>query len=228
MKRFLLILGILVASYCLAMAQSKVSYSLLVNESASADDTYDICIFRTTGGECLSLERNWKTNVTAAINYQANKRIRFQAGVAYNVLSLDEVNEALERDAFKIKYLSIPVRTHYFITQGKVKLYTGLGLRTDIRVNEIPPAPEEGYIVQDQGRNLAVSAEFLAGLEIAVLPKLSVNFEPTFSKGITSYSRDLESPSLGGNELSFFGIQMMPEFPQRIGITLGVTYGLFP
>lgn len=225
MKRFTtnLSLTLLMMLGTFSLSGQKLSYSLLVNESASLDDTYSICIYQTTGGECLDLERNWKMNVTAAVNYELNKRMRLQSGLAYNVLSLDKVNEALERDAYKIKYLSIPVRTHYFINQGKVSFYTGAGLRTDIRLNEASGGDLETP-VQDNGRSIALSMELMAGLEVKVLPQLSLNIEPIYSKGITSYSKDLQ---FGSNvQASFFGIQMMPEYPQRLGINLGFTYRL--
>jgi len=204
------------------MAQSKFSYSLLVNESASADDEYSVCLLRTTGGECVSLERNWKINITAAANYWLNDRVRLQSGLSYNVLSLDKVNEALDRDAFKIRYLSIPIRSHFFITKGKVSFYTGAGIRTDIRLNDAP-SQDLDLGIRDNGRAIALSAEVLLGLEIKVSPQLAINFEPTFSRGITSYDRDPDITALNN---SFFSIPMMVEHPQRLGITLGVTYSL--
>lgn len=204
------------------LAQSKFSYSLLVNESASADDEYSVCVLRTTGGECISLERNWKLNVTAAANYRVNKNVRLQSGIAYNVLSLDKVNEALNRDAFKINYLSIPVRSHFFISHGKTSFYTGLGIRTDIRLNDAP-APNAEVGIRDNGRSLAMSAEVLLGLEVKITPQLALNIEPTYSRGITPYDQD---PDIDALNDSFFSLPMMVEFPQRLGISFGVTYSL--
>ena len=201
-------------------AQSKFSYSVLVNQSASADDEYSVCILRTTGGECISLERNWKLNVTAATNYQVNEKVRLQAGLAYNVLSLDKVNEALNRDAYKINYLSIPIRSHFFISQGKVSFYTGLGLRTDIRLNEVA-APDAEVGIPDNGGSVAVSAEVLLGLEVKISPQLAMNLEPTYSRGITPYDRDTD---IGALNTSSFSLPFMVEFPQRIGISFGITY----
>ena len=223
MKRFLApVIFLLVLSHTSLLAQSKLSFSVLANQSASADDEYSICILRTTGGECVSLERQWKTNVTLAVNYQAGKKLRLQSGVGYNTLVLNEVNEAIGRDAYRINYLSIPLRSHFFIAQGKVSFYAGMGLRTDIRLGDAPtPDPEVGSL--DNGQSLAMSAELLLGLDVQVLPQITLGLEPTFSRGITRYDKAL--PTNLVNAL-ISRTPMVVDYPQRLGFSLSATYRL--
>ncbi len=216
MKRFLApVLFLLVLSHTSLLAQSKLSFSVLVNQSASADDEYSICILRTTGGECVSLERQWKTNLTLAVNYQPGKKLRLQSGIGYNTLVLNEVNEALDRDAYRINYLSIPLKSHFFIAQGKVSFYAGLGLRTDIRLGEArPPDPEVGSL--DNGQSIAMSGELLLGLEVNIAPQFTTGLEPTFSRGITRYDKAL--PTTLVNAL-ISRTPMLVDYPQRLGFS---------
>ncbi len=227
MKKLFLTLSLILACTAVATAQSKLSYSVLVNQSASTDDLINICIFRTTGGECLDLEKVWKTNVTFNANYQVSPRLRLQSGLGYNVLSMDNLNSGLGTDRYKIKYLSIPMRAHYLITKGKVQFYTGAGLRTDIRLNgDIPYATDAGVI--DNGRGLAVSLETLIGIEVPLSSRLKVHLEPTYATALTSYIKDVNAPT--GNPNSFaLSIQpygIIDEYPSRIGVSVGFTFGL--
>ena len=77
--------------------------------------------------------------------------------------------------------------------------------------------------IPDNGGSVAVSAEVLLGLEVKIAPQLALNLEPTFSRGITPYDRD---PDIGALNSSSFSLPFMVEFPQRIGISFGVTYSL--
>lgn len=227
MKKLFLTLSLVLAYTAAIQAQSKISYSVLVNQSASTDDLINICIFRTTGGECLDLEKVWKTNVTFNANYQVSPRIRLQTGLGYNVLSMDNLNSGLGTDRYKIKYLSIPMRAHYLINQGKVRFYTGAGLRTDIRLNgNVPYATDAGVV--DNGRGLAVSLETLIGIEVPLSSKLKFHFEPTYATALTSYIKDVNTPSLNPNSfaLSVSPYGIIDEYPGRIGISAGFTFGL--
>ena len=202
------------------LAQSKLSYSLIINHSASADDEYDVCIFRINGGECLSMARSWKTSAMAAVNYRPNRRIRLQTGLAYNALSMDELNEAVGQNDFRVSYLSIPLRSHFFITQGKVSFYAGAGFRADIRIDSATePTPEA--LILDNGDSFGMSAEVLLGLEVRLSQKLSISLEPTFSRGITPYDRQVNSGNINGLRLD---LPMVVEFPQRIGFNFGLTF----
>lgn len=224
MKKLIYAIGLIIGFSAALQAQSKFSYSLLVNKSASTDDVIDVCIFNTTGGECLGLEKNWKTNVTLNVNYQLNTRVRLQTGLGYNVLSMDQLNEALETNEFKAKYLSIPMRFHYMITKGKTKLYAGVGIRTDIRLNNTRNLPENINLV-DNSYNIALSAEGLIGLEIPLSSGLKINFEPTIATALTSYSKDESGPTGFVNSLVATPYSLVEEYPGRIGISLGITYG---
>ncbi|MCE7991748.1 MAG: porin family protein [Roseivirga sp.] len=224
MKKLFLTFSLLLTFSVLAQAQSKLSYSALVNQSASTDDIINICIFRTTGGECLDLDKVWKTNITLNVNYQVNPRIRLQSGLGYNVFSMDQLNQGLGTDKFKIKYLSIPVRAHYFFNKGKVRVYTGVGLRTDIRLNGTTLATETPSVA-DNGRGIAASMEGLLGIEVPVSSRFKIHFEPTYSKAITSYANDVGFTG-GSNSLSIAPYGMIDKYPGRIGISLGFTFQL--
>lgn len=225
MKKLFLSISLLLAFSALVQAQSKLSYSALINQSASTDDVENICIFRISGGECLDLEKIWKTNITLNVNYEVNSRLRLQSGLGYNVLSMDHLNNGLGTDRYKVKYLSIPVRAHYFINKGKVRFYTGAGLRTDIRLNgDIPN--DESTSIQDNARGIAVSMEALIGIEVPISSRFKVHFEPTYAQAITSYANDTNNAtgSVNGSSVAPFGL--IDEYPGRIGISLGFTFNL--
>lgn len=225
MKKFFLTISLILACTAIAQSQSKLSYSVLVNQSASTDDVIDICILRTTGGECVELEKVWKTNVTFNANYEVNSRLRLQSGLGYNVLSMDQLNEGLGTDEYKLKYLSIPVRAHYLINQGKVRFYVGGGLRTDIRLNgDVPYSAEAG--VADNGRGIAVSMETLIGVEVPVSSRFKIHFEPTYSNALTSYSKDVSVTTGIPNILTRTPFGLIDDRPSRIGVSFGFTFGL--
>ncbi|GAB5522935.1 MAG: hypothetical protein Roseis2KO_08070 [Roseivirga sp.] len=225
MKKLIFIFGLLMTCSAMVQAQSKLSYSVLVNQSASTDDVIDVCIFRTTGGECIELEKVWKTNVTFNANYEVSPRLRLQSGLGYNVLSMDQLNDGLGTDEYKLKYLSIPIRAHYLINQGKVRFYVGGGLRTDIRLNgDIPYAVEAG--VADNGRGIAVSLETLIGVEVPLSSRFKIHFEPTYANALTSYSKDVNVATFSPNILSRAVFGLVDEYPSRIGVSFGFTFGL--
>lgn len=225
MKKLFLTFSLLLAFSALAQAQSKLSYSMLVNQSASTDDIINICIFRTTGGECLDLDKVWKTNVTLNVNYQVSPRVRLQSGLGYNVFSMDQLNRGLGTNEFKIKYLSIPVRAHYFLNKGRVRLYTGIGLRTDIRLNNVILESEFASIA-DNGKSIAMSMEALIGIEIPVSTRFKIHLEPTYAQAITSYADDINAASGGVNSSLIAPFGLIDEYPGRIGISLGFTIRL--
>lgn len=224
MKKLFLSISLLLAFSVLAQAQSKLSYSVLINQSASTDDMINICILRTTGGECIDLEKVWKTNITLNVNYEISPRLRLQSGLGYNVLSMDQLNDGLGTDRYKVQYLSIPMRAHYLFNKGKVRFYAGLGLRTDIRLNGNVPYSSEEVIV-DNARGMAVSMEALLGLEVPLSSRLKLHFEPTYATALTPYTKDVSTPSgMVNSRITPPGI--VEEYPGRIGISLGFTFSL--
>lgn len=229
MKKVTLICLIALLSSFAANAQSKLSYSLLTNTSGSLDDQFDICILETTGGNCYDLEKTWKVNFTAAINYQASDRLRLQTGIGYNVFHMDDLNEAFNTSRYELNYLSIPMKAHYFISKGKARFYIGGGFRTDIRLNKQSPV-RAGLLIQDNGSGLAVSLETLVGLEFNVLPMLSLGIEPTYATAISSYRRGLNfdgSSSFAPNAAqSYLLLNFIEEKPERLGMTLSINYTL--
>lgn len=225
MKKLFLSTCLLLAFSALSQAQSKLSYSVLVNQSASTDDVIDVCIFRTTGGECIELDKVWKTNITLNVNYEVSARLRIQSGLGYNVLSMDQLNDGLSTDKYKVQYLSIPMRAHYLFNKGKVRFYSGIGLRTDIRLNGDIPYSTEAVVV-DNARGLAVSMEALLGLEVPLYSKLKVHLEPTYATALTSYTKDVNTPTGSVNTLTAQTYGLVEEYPGRIGISLGFTFNL--
>lgn len=227
MKKTTLICLFAVLTSFASSAQSKLSYSLLTNTSGSLNGQTDICILEVAGGNCYDLEKRWKVNFTASVNYQASDRLRLQTGLGYNVLHMDQLNESYNTSRYKINYLSIPMKAHYFISKGKTRFYIGGGFRTDIRMNKQSPV-RGGSLVQDNGSGLGVSLETLIGLEFKVLHILSLGIEPTFSTAITSYTRDLNfdgTSSFAPNiAQSYLLLNFIEEKPERIGMTLSVNY----
>ena len=133
---------------------------------------------------------------------------------------MDELNEAVGQNDFRISYLSIPMRSHFFIVQGKLSFYAGAGLRADIRVDSATdPSPEA--LLLDNADGFGMSAEILLGLELRLSQKLSISLEPTFSRGITPYDRQVSSGNINGLHLD---LPMVVEFPQRIGFNFGFTF----
>lgn len=230
MKKTTLICLIAVLTAFTATAQSKLSYSLLTNTSGALDDQFDICILETTGGNCYDLEKTWKVNFTASLNYQASNRLRLQTGLGYNVFHMKDLNESLNTSRYQLNYLSIPMKAHYFISNGKARFYIGGGFRTDIRLNKQSPV-RAGALVQDNASGLALSLETLIGIEFNVLPMLSLGIEPTFATAISSYRRDLDfdgSSSFAPNATaqSYLLLNFIEEKPKRLGMTLSVNYTL--
>ena len=210
-------------------AQSKFSYTFQTNTSAALGDQTSICILQTTGGNCHDLEKTWKVNFTAAVNYQVSDRLRLQSGLGHNIFQMDQLNEAFSTSRYQIKYLSIPMKAHYFISKGNLKLYIGAGLRTDIRLNK-QSAVVGGALVQDNGSAFGLSLETLLGLEFNLMSVLSVGFEPTFSTALTSYRQDLkfDAASFTSNSIirSFALLNFIDEKPERLGMTLSLNYYL--
>lgn len=229
MKKITLICLLAVLTSFAASAQSKLSYSLLTSTSGALDDQFDICILETTGGNCYDLEKTWKVNFTAAINYQASDRLRLQTGIGYNVFHMDDINESFNTSRYQLNYLSIPMKAHYFISKGKARFYVGGGFRTDIRLNKQSPV-RAGLLVQDNGSALGVSLETLVGLEFKILPMLSLGIEPTYTTAISSYSRDLKfdgSSSFAPNiAQSYLLLNFIEEKPERLGMTFSINYSL--
>ncbi len=221
MKRLVFTLLALFLLSSFVQAQSKFSYSILSHSSTSLDDVTNICIFRAPplGGVCFDLEASWKTNLTLAVNYEASSRFRIQSGLSYNTLAQDVLNRQLGTDRYKLKFLSIPIRAHYFITTGKTRFYSGLGLRTDIRTNPSIPTVE-GDGINDNARSFGLSMEALIGLEIPLMRHIKFNIEPTYSGALTNYTKDLTLP-----QGAFFD-GLISEKPKRIGISLGLTYNV--
>lgn len=225
MKKAALIILLAILSSFVASAQSKFSYSLLTNTSGTADDQFSICILETTGGNCYDLEKTWKVNFTAGINYQLSDRLRLQSGIGYNVFQMDELNEAFNTNRYQVNYISIPMKAHYFLGKGKTKFYVGGGFRTDIRLNKQKSA-FGGGLVQDNANALGVSIEALIGVEFKIIPKLSLGVEPTFATALTSYTQDLKFDGTSSFASSFILLNFIEEKPSRIGMTFSVNYRL--
>lgn len=223
MKRTTLIFLIAILTSFAAGAQSKFSYSLLTNTSGTANDQFDVCILETMGGNCYDLEKTWKVNFTAGINYQLSDRIRLQSGLGYNVFHMNKLNEALNTGRYQVNYLSIPMKAHYFLGKGKTKFYIGGGLRTDIRLNKQKSA-FGGELVQDNASAFGVSFETLIGVEFNITSMLSLGIEPTFATALTSYAQDLKFDGSSSFASSFILLNFIEEKPARIGMTFSVNY----
>lgn len=227
MKKFLLTVSLVIACTSLARAQSRLSYSLLVNQSASTDNYHTVCLFTGNGNPCLILDKAWKTNLTFNANYELSPRLRLQAGLGYNVMHMDKLNGVLATNRYQVEFLSIPVKAHYFIkNHGKARLYIGTGVRTDIRLTQ----PVSDYsllaIVADNSRSISASLEVLVGIEIPLSSRIKLNIEPTYGTAITRYSRET------GIELGIPGsvnrtpYALIDEYPGRYGISVGFTFRL--
>lgn len=230
MKRIMIycLLTILASSFT-TKAQSKFSYAFQTNTSGALGDQTNICILQTSGGNCYDLAKTWKVNFTAAVNYQVSDRLRLQSGMGHNIFQMDQLNEAFSTSRYQIKYLSIPIKAHYFISKGKLRFYVGGGLRTDIRLNK-QSTVFGGAFVQDNGSAFGLSLETLLGLEFNLLPAFSLGFEPTFSTALTSYQQDLkfDATSYTSNSIvrSFTLLNFIDEKPDRLGVTLSLNYYL--
>lgn len=229
MKKLFLTLSLILACTVFVKAQSRLSYSILVNESYSTDNYHQIClnpsyILGQPGQSlpCVLMDKAWKTNITVNANYEVSPRLRLQAGFGYNAMHLDEVNDVLGTSRYQAEYLSIPVRAHYFITRGKVGFYIGTGFRTDIRLNNATPY-DGADIVVDNSKYLAVSLEALIGIEVPISSKIKVNFEPTYATALSPYSRDVGFPLASPGVPSLRPFALIDEYPGRFGASLGFT-----
>ena len=220
MRRTGLLLFCLLAAHS-AIAQSKWTYGIQLNQSGSTSAYEDICITRVNGGVCYDLQENWQTNLYGTLNYQPTKRIRFQTGLGLNRMHFDGVNSVLNEDKFKFTYLSLPLKAHLMMSTGRLRTYLGGGIRIDKRLgNVLPRVAEES--IYDNTRGIGMSIEALIGLEYQVNEKMSINFEPTYAKAITRYSQDIGTPIVG-----FSGWPLLQEYPERIGVSLGFTLNPF-
>lgn len=230
MKKLFLTLSLTLACTVFVKAQSKLSYSVLVNESYSTDNYHQICLSQSyipgqsgQGLPCVLMDKAWKTNITLNANYEVSPRLRLQAGFGYNAMHLDEVNDVLGTSRYQVEYLSIPVRAHYFIKRSKVGFYIGTGLRTDIRLDNATPYDGED-IVADNSRNIAMSFETLLGIEVPLSSNIKVNFEPTYAMALTRYSRDLGFPLASPSAPTGLPYELIEEHPGRMGVSIGLTF----
>ena len=216
----------LLLTFCtVGKAQSKWSYTVLVNESYSNDNYQQIIINIPNSGTSFNLDKSWQTNFSFSTNYQLNAKWRLQGGLGYNKQSIENLNNTLGTSRYRVEYLSIPLRAHYFLTRNKVRVYTGMGLRTDIRLNERVAYSSPDYVA-DNARGASVSFEALVGIEIPLSSWLSANVEPTYATAISRYTQDIGVPVGFG-----FGIDTPPytiidKYPDRVGISLGLTFQL--
>ena len=222
MKKLLFIFSLLMIAALSANAQSKLSYSLLLNSSGSIDPVNDVCVLEPNGGTCLGIEPEWKLNFMVVVNYSLNDRFRLQSGAGFNVYNLSSLNEALGNDEFSAKYLSIPVKGHYMLGKGKFRPYLGLGLRADIRVNQRADQLANVF-VQDNGAGFGMSLEGLLGFEFDLKPGLSFQVEPTFSQAIIAYDQDIVVSPTGNPNSTVLPFGMFADsLPTRIGFSFGL------
>lgn len=235
MNKLFLTFSLILACTAFAKAQSKLSYSLLVNESYSRDNYHQVCVGRSPfvilppgtplppALPFLCLDKAWKTSITFNTNYEVSPRLRLQAGLGYNRMHMDKANGVLGTSRYQVEYLSIPVRAHYFFNRGKVRFYTGAGFRTDIRLNDA--IPYYGVdIIADNSRSIAVSLEALLGIEVPISSKIKVNFEPTYATALSPYSRDIGIPLGRPGSPSLRPYELIEEHPGRMGVSVGFTF----
>lgn len=223
MKRTTLTLMIAILSIGLVKAQSKFSYTLQFNTSASLDDEVVIFVSGVGSGATLDLKPDWKPGITAAINYHVNSRLRIQTGIGYNRVKLDRLNETLQTSRYKLDFLSIPVRAHYFLNQGRFRFYTGVGMRADIRTGSRLEVIS-GHHVGDNTENVGLSFEALLGVQLPLNRRFIIQLEPVFSQAITSYTDEDNFSITPFSPGALQGI--IDQKPTRIGLTLGLTYVL--
>lgn len=231
MKKLLLYLSLLLGLPCFIQAQSKFSYSILVNQSVSTNNYNQVCLnqFQVLNQPgptlpCLSMDRAWKTNITFNTNYELSEKFRLQGGLGYNAMHLANLNSTLGTSRYQVEFLSIPLKVHYYIYRGKkISFYIGTGVRTDIRLNG--PKPYLGREpVADNSRSVAASLESLVGIEVPITPEIMFSFEPTQSSALVRYTRQT------GLNLGFPGgtggypYALMDQYPGRFGISAGLTF----
>ncbi len=231
MRKLCLTLSLIFTCSAIVSAQSRLSYSVLVNESFSTNNYNQVCLnqFQVPGQPgailpCLSMDKAWKTNVTFSTNYEISDRFRLQGGLGYNVMHMDKLNGLLGTSRYQVEFLSIPLKVHYYVHRGKkIHFYVGTGVRTDIRLNG--PKPYQGQEpVADNSRSVAASLEMLVGVEVPITSKIMLNFEPTQSKALVRYTREI------GLNLGFPGgtggypYALIDQYPGRFGVSAGLTF----
>lgn len=230
MRKLCLTLSLVLACSAFTNAQSRLSYSILLNQSVSTNNYNQLCVNRPIitsqpgpGLAPLCMDRAWKTNITFNANYELSPKLRLQAGLGYNVMHLDRLNGALGTSRYQLEYLSIPVKAHYFIHQGKVRFYVGAGVRTDIRIDG--PMP---YItaepVADNSRSVSASIETLLGIEVPLSSKIMFNFEPTFASALVRYTREIGLNLAFPSTATGYPYALMDQYPGRFGISAGFTF----
>ena len=225
MRKPFLLFCLLFTICVVGKAQSKWSYTLLVNESYSNDNYQQVIINVPNTGTSFNLDKSWQTNFSFNTNYQLNSKWRLQAGLGYNKQHIENLNNTLGTSRYRVEYLSIPLRAHYFLISKKVRVYTGMGFRTDIRLNERLPYDAPDFVA-DNARGASVSFEALAGIEIPLASWLSAHIEPTYATAISRYTQDIGVPVGFGFSIDIPPYTIIDKYPDRMGISLGLTFGL--
>ncbi len=227
MKKIFITLFLIALGSTTLLGQSKFSYTLQVNTSASLNDEVTIFVTGVNFGETFDLAQKWKPGITAVLNYQLNKRVRLQSGLGFNRFSLDKLNDKLNTKKYRLNFLSIPIKAHYFISLGKTKFYAGAGIRTDLKLNSRLKL-DASAPVYDNSKKIGMSFEGLLGIEFPITQKFSINFEPTFSGAITSYGNeaDFNIAAALSSFAPFFSEEMIDAKQTKLGFTFGLTYGL--
>lgn len=231
MRKLVFTLSFVLTCTIFVQAQSKLSYSILINQSVSTNNYHQVClnqfqILSQPGPTlpCLSMDKAWKTNITFNTNYEISDKFRLQGGLGYNAMHMDKLNGTLGTSRYQVEFLSIPLKVHYYVYRGKkIRFYVGTGVRTDIRLDG--PKPYLGREpVADNSRSVSASMESLVGIEVPLTPKIMFNFEPTQSSALVRYTRDT------GLNLGFPGgtggypYALIDQYPGRFGITAGFTF----
>ncbi len=231
MKKPVLTLSLILAFPLFLQAQSKFSYSVLINQSVSTNNYDQVCLnqFQVLSQPgpalpCLSMDRAWKTNITFNTNYELSDKFRLQGGLGYNAMHMDKLNGTLGTSRYQVEFLSLPLKVHYYIIRGrKIRLYVGTGVRMDIRLDG--PKPYLGQEpVADNSRSISASMESLVGIEVPLTSKIMFNFEPTQSSALVRYTRET------GHNLGFPGgtggypYALIDQYPGRFGLSAGFTF----
>ena len=222
MRILKLTLGLLLMTASTVLAQSKLTYTLLINESYPHNNQQQIIINVPAANTSFNLDKSWETSFSFNTNLELNSKWRLQAGIGYNVQSLRNLNSTLATSRYKVEFLSIPMRAHYFIVNKKLRVYTGAGIRTDIRLNESIPYSSPDYVA-DNARAVAMSLEALVGLEVPITSGLWFNLEPTYATALTRYTQDI-GVDVGLNfRTDSQPYTIIDVFPRRIGLSFGLT-----